>query len=63
MFSQLGEKFKDKDDIVIAKIDATANELENTKITSFPTITLYPKNDKSKVRARVSSVVAVRIHC
>lgn len=48
IYDELGEKFKDNEDIVIAKIDATANELENTKISSFPTITFYPK-DKSKV--------------
>lgn len=49
IYDQLAEKFKDREDIVIAKIDATANELENTKISSFPTITLYKKDDKSKV--------------
>lgn len=48
IYDQLAEKFKDKSDIVIAKIDATINELQETKITSFPTITLYPKADKSK---------------
>lgn len=48
IYDQLGEKFKEREDVVIAKIDATANELENTKISSFPTITFYPK-DKTKV--------------
>lgn len=48
IYDQLAENLKDKSDVVIAKIDATANELENTKISSFPTITFYPK-DKSKV--------------
>lgn len=42
---QLGEAFKSKEDIVIAKIDATANELEHTKIENFPTIKLYTKGD------------------
>lgn len=30
-------------------MDATANELEHTKITSFPTIKLYKKGDNSVV--------------
>jgi len=44
---QLGEKFKDNDKVVIAKIDATANELDHTKISSFPTIKLYKKGDNT----------------
>lgn len=49
IYDQLGEKFADSDSVVIAKIDATANELEHTKITSFPTIKLYKKGDNSAV--------------
>jgi len=49
IFDQLGEKFKDSEAVVIAKIDATANELEHTKITSFPTIKLYKKGDNGIV--------------
>lgn len=30
-------------------MDATANELEHTKITSFPTIKLYKKGDNTVV--------------
>ena len=38
IYEQLGEKYKDNADVVIAKIDSTANELEDIKIQSFPTI-------------------------
>lgn len=43
IYDKIGEHFKNNENIVIAKMDATANELEHTKITSFPTIKLYTK--------------------
>ncbi|XP_059475550.1 protein disulfide-isomerase isoform X2 [Neocloeon triangulifer] len=49
IYDQLGEKFKENENVVIAKIDATANELEHTKISSFPTIKLYKKGDNKVV--------------
>ncbi|KAF0763622.1 protein disulfide-isomerase [Aphis craccivora] len=48
IFDKVGEYFADKDDIIIAKMDATVNELEHTKISSFPTLTYYPKGDNPK---------------
>jgi len=49
IFDQLGEKFKDREDIVVAKMDATINELEHTKIQSFPTLKFYKKGDNKVV--------------
>lgn len=41
IYEQLGEKYNDNESIIIAKIDAAANELEHTRINSYPTIKLY----------------------
>jgi len=43
IYEQLGEKYKDNADIIVAKLDSTANELEDIKVQSFPTIKLFPK--------------------
>jgi len=49
IYDQLGEKFAESPTVVVAKIDATANELEHTKITSFPTLKLYKRGDNEAV--------------
>lgn len=49
IYDQLAEKFGDREDILIAKMDATVNELEHTKIQSFPTLKLYKKEDNEVV--------------
>merc|ERR1712080_360967 len=43
IWDELGEHFKDSNDVVIAKMDSTKNEIENVKIRAFPTIKLYLK--------------------
>lgn len=44
IYDELGDKYKDNANVVIAKMDATANELEHTKISNYPTIKLYKKD-------------------
>lgn len=46
IYDSLGENYSKNKDVVIAKMDSTVNELEHTKITSFPTIKLYTKENK-----------------
>jgi protein disulfide-isomerase A1 len=43
IYDKLGEHFKDSEDIVIAKMDSTGNELEDIKVQGFPTIKLFKK--------------------
>lgn len=47
-YNELGEVFKDDDSIVIAKIDATANENISLKIEAYPTILFYKPGEKDK---------------
>jgi protein disulfide-isomerase A1 len=47
IYDELGTSFKDSKNVVIAKIDATANSYpESISVRGFPTIMLFPAGDK-----------------
>jgi protein disulfide-isomerase A1 len=48
IYNELAEKLKDNTNVVIAKMDSTANEVEEVSIQGFPTIKFWPANNKSR---------------
>ena len=47
-YIKLAQKLKNNKKLLIAEIDATANEIETVRISGFPTLKLWPAGDKSK---------------
>jgi protein disulfide-isomerase A1 len=48
IWDKLGEKFEGADNVVIAKVDATANELPDVHVQSFPTIYFFPAGEDAE---------------
>ena len=53
MWQTLAEAYKDRDDLRLAKFDATANDLDTgEEIEDFPTIILYTKTENEEIDYR-----------
>lgn len=48
-WDKLGEHFKDRDDIIIAKSDATLNEFSKVEVQGFPTLKFFPKGEANEI--------------
>lgn len=49
IYEELGKKYADRDDVVIAKMDATANEVEEVKVSGFPTLKYFPDDKEENI--------------
>lgn len=48
-WDELAERFGDDDDIVIAKFDHTAHQVQGLEITGYPTLKYFPKGNKKGI--------------
>eukprot|EP01134_Creolimax_fragrantissima_P001840 CFRG1840T1 len=49
IWDELAEKYEDNENVVIAKMDSTANEVTEVTIKGFPTLKFFPANSDGKI--------------
>jgi protein disulfide-isomerase A1 len=49
IYDELAAKYKGNDNIIIAKMDSTANEVESVQVQGFPTIKFFPADSEEVV--------------
>merc|ERR1712013_93770 len=49
VWDQLGEEFKDDENVAIAKLDLTANQMDTLQVKGFPTFKLYKAGDNTEL--------------
>jgi len=49
IWDQIGEKYSDKGDLLIAKMDSTKNEIDGVDIEGFPTIKMFKKETNEEI--------------
>ena len=59
IWDQLAEKFADAEDVMIAKMDSTGNEVEGIKVEGFPTLKYFKKENPEVRKTALMDVEAV----
>ncbi|KAG8548155.1 hypothetical protein GDO81_026405, partial [Engystomops pustulosus] len=49
IWEELAEKYKDHENVVIAKIDATENEIDGLRVRGFPNLRFFPAGPERKM--------------
>ncbi|XP_044159785.1 protein disulfide-isomerase-like isoform X2 [Bufo gargarizans] len=49
IWEELGEKYKDHENVIIAKMDATANEIDGMRVRGFPNLRFFPAGPDRKM--------------
>ena len=49
IWDNIAEKFSDRTDLVLAKVDATENEIDGVEVEGFPTLKMFKKETNAIV--------------